>query len=155
MQTRPSLLYQGLLVGLFINGIARWGFDSVLQTNGALQGDAQLGTLLPTIHTPAINWVNSTATSAQSTITFKWDLPPLDDYDGISILVNDVERYRSFFDDTRTPPEEYTWTRNSSLGLPEYFRFGFMAGSSAGDYTKAGIWSKDGEWQVMAPGPSK
>lgn len=32
LQTRPSLLYQGLLVGLFMNGIARWCFDSILQT---------------------------------------------------------------------------------------------------------------------------
>lgn len=31
-QNRPSLIYQGLLVGLFINGIARWGFDSIIQT---------------------------------------------------------------------------------------------------------------------------
>ncbi|KAJ4145522.1 hypothetical protein LMH87_004370 [Akanthomyces muscarius] len=154
MQTRPSLLYQGLLVGLFINGIARWGFGSFLETDGALQGDAQLGTVLPSIRAPAIDWSNGTA-GAQSTITFKWDLPPLDEYDGISILVNDVERYRSYFDDTHTPAQEYTWTRNSSLGLPEYFRFGFMVGSNAGDYTKAGVWSKDGEWKDMAAGPSK
>ncbi|KAJ6781112.1 hypothetical protein PWT90_00693 [Aphanocladium album] len=154
MQTRPSLLYQGLLVGLFINGIARWGFGSFLETDDALQGDAQLGTLLPKIHAPVIDWSNSTV-NAQSTITFKWELPPLEDYDGISILVNDVERYRSYFDDTETPATEYTWTRNSSLGLPEYFRFGFMVGSDAGDFTKAGVWSKDGEWKEMAAGPSK
>ncbi|TQV99212.1 LCCL domain-containing protein [Cordyceps javanica] len=154
MQTRPSLLYQGLLVGLFINGIARWGFGSFLETDVALQGDAQLGTLLPSISAPTIDWSNGTA-DAQSTITFKWELPPLETYDGISILVNDVERYRAYFDDTDAPAREYTWTRNSSLGLPEYFRFGFMVDSNAGDYTKAGVWSKYGEWIEMAPGPSK
>ncbi|KAM3513198.1 hypothetical protein MY11210_003140 [Beauveria gryllotalpidicola] len=154
MQTRLSLLYQGLLVGLFINGIARWGFGSFLETDSALQGDAQLGTLLPGIRIPAIAWSNDTA-AAQSSITFKWDIPPLDKYDGISILVNDVERYRAYFDDTLSPAQEYTWTRNSSLGLPEYFRFGFMVESNAGDYTKAGVWSKDGEWTEMAAGPSK
>lgn len=154
MQTRPSLLYQGLLVGLFINGIARWGFGSFLETSDALQGDAQLGTLLPKLQAPVINWANGTG-DAQSTIKFQWELPPLDEYDGISILVNDVERYRAFFDDTQTPPREYTWTRNTSLGLPEYFRFGFMVGSDAGDYTKAGTWSNDGEWKEMAAGPSK
>lgn len=154
MQTRPSLLYQGLLVGLFINGIARWGFGSFLETDDALQNDAQLGSLLPKIQAPVIDWSNSTV-NAQSTITFKWDIPPLEDYDGISILVNDVERYRSYFDDTQTPAKEYTWTRNSSLGLPEYFRFGFMVGSTAGDFTKAGVWNKDGQWKEMAAGPSK
>ncbi|KAM3454884.1 hypothetical protein MY3296_002666 [Beauveria thailandica] len=154
MQTRLSLLYQGLLVGLFINGIARWGFGSFLETDSALQSDAQLGTLLPGIRAPVIDWSNDTA-AAQSSITFKWDLPPLDKYDGISILVNDVERYRAYFDDTLSPALEYTWTRNSSLGLPEYFRFGFMVESDAGDYTKAGVWDKDGEWTEMAAGPSK
>ncbi|KAK8141018.1 hypothetical protein G3M48_001027 [Beauveria asiatica] len=154
MQTRLSLLYQGLLVGLFINGIARWGFGSFLETDSALQSDAQLGTLLPGIRAPVIDWSNDTA-AAQSSITFKWDLPPLDKYDGISILVNDVERYRAYFDDTLSPAQEYTWTRNSSLGLPEYFRFGFMVESDAGDYTKAGVWDKDGEWTEMAAGPSK
>lgn len=36
LQTRPSLVYQGLLVGLFLNGIARWGFDFILQTPAEL-----------------------------------------------------------------------------------------------------------------------
>jgi len=36
LQTRSSLFFQGLLLGLFINGVARWGFDSVLQTSRAL-----------------------------------------------------------------------------------------------------------------------
>lgn len=30
--TRLSLLYQGLLLGMFLNGAAAWGFDSILQT---------------------------------------------------------------------------------------------------------------------------
>ena len=35
-RVRPSLAYQGLLLGFFINGIARWGFDSIIQTPAAL-----------------------------------------------------------------------------------------------------------------------
>lgn len=38
--------------------------------------------------------------------------------------------------------------------LPEYFRFGYMAGSSSGDFSKAGIWDDDGEWSEMEEGPS-
>lgn len=159
IQTRPSLLYQGLLIGLFINGIARWGFDSVLQTSSALQGDAQKGTLLPTLQTPTIDWVNGN--NATSEITFAWDMPGQRNasdkavYDGISVLVNDVERFRAYFDDTDNPAREFVWRRNTSLDLPEYFRFGFMVGSDSADYTKAGIWTADGEWKQMAPGPSK
>lgn len=38
MQNRPSLLYQGILIGLFINGVARWGFASILETPEGLRG---------------------------------------------------------------------------------------------------------------------
>ncbi|KAF4974654.1 hypothetical protein FZEAL_8472 [Fusarium zealandicum] len=152
MQTRPVLLYQGLLVGLFISGIARWGFDPVLQTSEDLQGDQQLGSRLPDIPRPVINLANGT--DSASNITFTWEEPPDVGYDGISILVNDVERFRSYFDDA-DQLDEFVWIRNTTLDMPEYFRFAFMEGSSSGDYTKAGIWTAEGEWAQMKPGPSK
>ncbi|KAI5281868.1 hypothetical protein KEM54_003098, partial [Ascosphaera aggregata] len=34
--TRPSIFYQGLLLGLFINGVARWGFASIIETPSML-----------------------------------------------------------------------------------------------------------------------
>ncbi|KAM0475363.1 hypothetical protein ACHAPX_007117 [Trichoderma viride] len=153
LQTRPSLLYQGLLVGLFINGIARWGFDPVLETPAALQGDAQKGTLLPTIPQPVIHIGESV--HSMSNITFTWNQPSGNAYDGISILVNDVERFRGYFDDIIDRQDSFVWHRNSTLDLPEYFRFAFMQGSSSGDYTKAGIWSAEGEWAPMKAGPSR
>ncbi|KAL8740670.1 MAG: hypothetical protein Q9190_006649, partial [Brigantiaea leucoxantha] len=69
MQTRPSLLYQGILVGLFINGTARWGFDSMLQTTSELRQDGPRGTLLPNITTPI---------AYASNITFEWLRPPIE-----------------------------------------------------------------------------
>ena len=155
MQMRPSLLYQGLLVGLFINGIARWSFDPVLQTPAALQGDAQRGTALPEIPTPNIDWSNSTTGSGISNITFTWEPPPVPDWDGISILVNDVERFRTYFDDEISGEDSFEWSRNNTLELPEYFRFAFVHGSDPGDYTKAGKWTADGEWVKMKAGPSR
>ncbi|PHH62190.1 hypothetical protein CDD81_7384 [Ophiocordyceps australis] len=153
MQTRPSLLYQGFLMGLFINGIARWGFDPVLQTAQALQGDGQRGTLLPTIAEPIINLGNGP--ESLSNVTFTWDTPAdVQLYDGVSVLVNDVERLRSYFEDAGAK-NEFTWSRNSSLDMAEYFRFAFMSGSTSGDYTKAGTWTADGKWHKMESGPSK
>ncbi|KAF7546435.1 hypothetical protein G7Z17_g8430 [Cylindrodendrum hubeiense] len=153
LQTRPSLVYQGLLVGLFINGITRWGFDPVLQTSEALQGDAQKGSRLPSLIDPVIDLSNGT--DSLSTITFKWNEPPAPFYDGISILVNDVERFRTYFDSTDDEKHKFIWSRNGDLDLPEYFRFAYMLGSSSGDYSKAGTWTVDGEWQEMKPGPSR
>lgn len=150
LQTRPSLLYQGLLVGLFINGVARWGFDPVLQTSLALQGDAHKGSLLPAVRPPAVRLGD-----LRSTITFAWDAPPHDaPYDGLSVLVNDAERFRTYFGDA-DHEDRFVWSRNRSLGLPEYFCFAFMSGSDSGDYTRAGTWTGDGRWLHMAPGPSK
>ena len=134
MQTRPSLLYQGLLIGLFIDGIARWGFDSVLQTPAQLQGDALIGSGLPNVTQPAI--------SGTSNITFSW-LPIPSDYDGVSVLVNDVERFRTYAYDGLS---NFTWSRKAPMTSPEYFRFGYLGGNNSGDYTRAGIWRPDGSW---------
>lgn len=163
MQNRPSLLYQGLLIGLFINGIARWGYDSILQTPADLLGkDGQLGGLLPTVLAPIV--------TATTDITFSWLPIPRDRYDGISVLVNDVERFRGYvgefgigaFGDGEADGngtvevEQWTWQRRrADLGQPEFFRFGFMEGSTVGDYTKAGVWQADGTWVSMEKGPSR
>jgi hypothetical protein len=146
IQTRLSLLYQGILVGLFVNGIARWGFDPVLQTTMALQGDAQLGTALPVILPPIIN-------ATLSSIAFQWGSPPSIRYDGISILVNDVERFRGFFGDKGV--DEFVWTRDNGSIINEYFRFAYVQGTASGDYTRAGTWNTKLEWIEMAPGPSR
>lgn len=160
-QNRPSLFYQGLLVGLFINGIARWGFDSILQTPAELLGDAQQGTLLPHMAPPTIGEHN---------VTFKLGpFPPADKkgrkYDGVSVLVNDVERFRGYEDYDadglwRDGQREWTWNRHMDPGadgeiLPEYFRFAYMEGNHVADYTKAGKWEVNGSWVPMKGGPSK
>lgn len=180
-QNRPSLVYQGLLVGLFINGIARWGFDSILQTPAELLKGVQQNSLLPAISVLAIGARN---------ITFNMGPLPVYDpkakrtYDGISVLINDVERFRGYGDDRSYWDElsggnfTWTWTRHSpkrgqsedegkesaegeeegavveKTQLPEFFRFAFMDGSRAADYSKAGKWDEEGRWVEMRPGPS-
>lgn len=149
MQTRPALLYQGILLGFFINGIARWGFDPVLQTSGALQGDAQHQSRLPKIPPPDI-----TIGQAVSSIKFSW-LPPPEPFNGISVLVNDVERFRSYTDEGFGSANTFIWTKDPSIDEPEYFRFAYMEDTQSWDYTKAGIWNGNGSWTEMAAGPSK
>ena len=135
MQTRPSMIYQGLLIGLFINGIARWGFDSLLQTSAALFGGGPQETALPN--------VTAVVGAGIGSIGFKWGWPPVP-YDGVSVLVNDVERGRWYIGEGNGT---FTWERRDiEIGKNEYFRFAFMRGSGAGDYTEAGVW--DGrEWR--------
>lgn len=158
MQNRPSLLYQGLLFGLFINGIARWGFDSILQTPGELRGDAPMGSLLPALGIPPIIH-NNFGMKLPGNITFDFSGTPVPrdkGYDGISVLVNDVERFRAYdggIYGSESGVENFVWERHDE-SLPEYFRFGYMRGAGAADYTKAGVWLKDGGWTDPKPGPS-
>lgn len=141
LQTRPSLVYQGLLVGLFINGIARWGFDSVLQTSGDLFA-TDLGSMLPQFQLPEIT---------SSNITFTWPVLAAG-YSGISVLVNDVERYRAFEDHISS---NFTWTRERE-GEDVYFRFGFVKygriqDSSVGRYSDPGTWLANSSWILIDP----
>ncbi|KAK0713010.1 hypothetical protein B0T26DRAFT_650673 [Lasiosphaeria miniovina] len=148
MQTRPSLLYQGLLLGLFANGVARWGFDSLLQTAAALRGDALWESLVPEAVAPLIY-----ADDSPQRISFKW--LPVDtaaSFDGLSVLVNDVERYRRFFAGEPLAEQIFTWTRDpAAVHTPEYFRFAYMRGGGALDYSQAGTWFVNATWS-QGPG---
>jgi hypothetical protein len=134
IQTRPSLLFQGFLVGLFINGVARWGFASILETDHFLADKGPIGSGLPEILDPAIDGAN-----------IKFNFPTFSkEWDGISMTVNDVERFRWPIGQT-TP--EFSWTR--AKDEPLYFRFGyfkmgFINGFLQGDYTDPGTWERNG-----------
>ena len=147
LQTRPSLLYQGLLVGLFINGIARWGFDSILQTPGSLLEGALLGSPLPEVAPPTI--------LSNQNIIFNFPDFPKTEMEGISVQVNDVQRFLNFKTEDGNV-DSFNWTRHKE-GDPEYFRFGFVRTSARGgfwyeDFSKPVVWEADGRWNQTHPG---
>jgi len=141
LQTRRSLLYQGILLGLFVNGVARWDFDSVLQTSEALRADAELNSEVPTSLMPLIeSGVDGLV------VKFTWNPPP-DIMDGISVMVNDVERDRAWYDDgaPRTG-REFEWERPPGPAVNEYFRWAYLKDGRTLDYSKAGVLSAEGVW---------
>ncbi|KAK0721434.1 hypothetical protein B0T21DRAFT_373616 [Apiosordaria backusii] len=148
MQTRPSLLFQGLLIGLFINGVARWGFDSFLQTYDSIRGDGQYGSVIPEVVAPFIETLEMGV--KQETIHFKWlgldDVVRLEEkIEGISVLVNDVERFRGWFAETTLEDMVFGWPRFRKAD--EYFRFAFVReGGNTLDWTEAGTWFVNGTW---------
>ncbi|KAF8973871.1 hypothetical protein BDZ97DRAFT_1777329, partial [Flammula alnicola] len=87
--TRLSAIYQGLLLGLFLNGTAAFGFDSILQTAADLRQDAPFGSDLPVWLTNSTNYNTSTPFANQ---TILWGAL-IDDWDGFALLVDDVQRY--------------------------------------------------------------
>jgi hypothetical protein len=141
IQTRRSLLYQGILLGLFVNGVARWDFDSVLQTSEALRADAMLNSEVPISLMPLIeSGVDGLVA------TFAWKPPPAI-VDGISVLINDVERSRVWCDDGEPlTGKEFKWTRLPGVETNEYFRWAYVKDGRTLDYSKAGTFSANGVW---------
>ena len=141
LQTRPSLLFQGLMLGLFINGIARWGFDSILQTPASLLEGGRLGTTPPPVHPPQIE--------NQSHLVFSFPDIPVH-VDGISVIVNDVLRYQGFKgkDDGSVP--DFAWSRQRQ-NQPEYFQLGYVHVNALGgvwyeDFSVPSTWAVDGDF---------
>ncbi|PAV22276.1 LCCL domain-containing [Pyrrhoderma noxium] len=142
--TRLSAIYQAFFLGMFLNGVAAFDFDSILQTAEELRRDAAIGTVLPTFITnsttynASIPWINQ---------TIAWDaIVDTADWDGFSLLVDDVERYTGA-------------ALNFSLaslqeGIPHFFRLAFQNDGTSGDYTMAATLWPNGTWIDPAPGPS-
>lgn len=130
-------------MGLFINGIARWGFDSILQTSVDLFGD-DFGSPIPQIDMPNISSSDNSITFSLRNISHG--------YNSMSILVNDVERFRGSKDYNE---EFFTWKRYKPEE-PECFRFayvkyGISRETFVGKFTNTGIWKIDGTWIPPEP----
>jgi hypothetical protein len=145
IQARSSLLYQGILLGLFVNGIARWDFDSVLQTAESLRADARLDSVVPIILTPAVHVGTETLV-----VSFIYGAHPTG-VDGVSVLVNDVERARAFTDDVDSILSSFEWTRPVESGLNEYFRWAYIRAGRTLDYTMPGTLFGNGTWSAGSP----
>jgi LCCL domain len=154
MQTRPALVYQGLLLGLFINGATRWGFASIIQTPAALgergggQGGSWWGATSPN--------VTATVGADGKNISLHWgQLPTEKGIDGVSILIDDVERWRGYVDAelywnsegvTLRGKERRSPSTRDGEEEPEFYRFAWMNGNTAGRYGGVSIWDERGEW---------
>ncbi|TIB03331.1 hypothetical protein E3P96_01916 [Wallemia ichthyophaga] len=121
LPTRVSIICQCFLIGLLINGVQRWGMDSVLQTKESLRRDAALGSALPSFDSFENN-------------TISWEAIPSnmdDSWDGFELLINDVLRLKA-----NASTHSYTFERNDT-SVPYFARLAYANGDEAGDFTKA------------------
>lgn len=91
--TRLSAIYQGFVLGMFLNGAAAFGFASIVQTPAELQRDGPAGTQLPRFLTSSTNYNSSIPLSEQ---IIRWDgFPPNNPFGwtGFTLLIDDVERF--------------------------------------------------------------
>ncbi|KAL8289306.1 hypothetical protein RB597_001078 [Gaeumannomyces tritici] len=155
VQTRASLAAQGLLLGLFVHDVARRGFAPVLlassATTAARRSSSSSVTTLPQLAAAPVIKTPPAGAGIWS-ISFAWASPPPPLADGVSVLVNDVERHRSVLAEPRAPGrggplgDGFVWARKPDGELPEYFRFAYTWDGEALDYTRAGVWHANGTW---------
>lgn len=143
--TRLSAIYQGFLLGMFLNGVAAFGFASILQTAADIAGDGPTGSPLPEFVTNSTTYDPSVPLGNQ---TIFWSSIPnalvTEGWNGFSLLVDDVERYAGN-------------ALNYSLagldaGLPHFFRLAYASGGSAGDFTMPATLWPNGTWVDSLPG---
>ncbi|KAG1757726.1 hypothetical protein EDB19DRAFT_59683 [Suillus lakei] len=145
--TRLSAIYQGFLLGMFLNGVAAFGFDSILQTAASLVGDGTTGSPLPTFLTNSTTYNASISLTNQ---TISWHGMPTaiasQGWNGFALLVDDVEVYVGT-------------ALNYSLaaleaGLPHFFRLAYTTGGTPGDFTMPATLWPNGTWVGPLPGAS-
>ncbi|KAL1670432.1 hypothetical protein GGG16DRAFT_94884 [Schizophyllum commune] len=141
--TRPSAVYQGFLLGLFLNGAAAYGFDSILQTAAELRDDATIGSDLPTFLTNSSTYNASIPWDNQ---TIEWAPLPNSDWDGFVLLVDDVERYAG-------DALNYTLAALNQ-SLPHFFRLALSSSGTTGDFTNAATLYPNGTFVDPEPGAS-
>lgn len=147
LRTRVSVACSGLLLGLFINGVARWGFAGIVETPASLRGDGLYYSSVPALLVPEVGARNATFAWTVGGEMGGWEV-------GASVLVNDVERFR-----VDGLEGEVVWNRTRGEGGEAwervYVRVGWYGYGVEGDYTKAGVLEGDGRWVEPALGWSR
>ncbi|RLV95956.1 Uncharacterized protein JA1_000590 [Spathaspora sp. JA1] len=90
---RTAYMFQGILLGLFLSGAARWGLAAIAETVISLKRDDPRGTLIPPEFlgfnnvTGVLNW--------KSSIPDEFNSPSnlYEKFSSVSLLVNDIEQY--------------------------------------------------------------
>ncbi|KAF3765377.1 LCCL domain-containing protein [Cryphonectria parasitica EP155] len=86
-----------------------------------------------------------------SNITLNWAEPIPADVDGISMLLNDVERARRFRDSTKNELKDgeaegsFFWQRTPQAFV-DYIRFGYIKDGKVLGYSQPGTWFTNGTW---------
>lgn len=91
LQTTPSLVYQGLCTGLFVSGVGRWGFASILETSSHVQRNANedptIVRFIPAVTTKSPN-------GGLSKIVLAWEAEPRKRSQEYTLTINDLEAWR-------------------------------------------------------------
>lgn len=162
---KSAYILQGVLIGLILNGIARWDFASIIETQKALLRGSAGSALLP----PKMSFISI----GKEEYNISWEsqfeqLPPLyDSLTAFSLLLNDVEVYvgsnttvniPQLMDQNQLVNELITGALEYEENVKLYWRVAHcQPGDSQirGDYTNAAtLIYPSGNWTDPFPGVS-
>lgn len=161
-----AMLFQGLLVGLFLSGTARWGLASIAETTRALRRSDPSGAVKPPIFSLFDN-----STNILSWLDQDKNLPnvidgeiqhPSDALDGYSLLINDIEWYKGnetsidlnqLITDNDLLNKMVTESLSTSENITLYMRLSkaSLSTSKHSDYSKAAVLQWPGG-ELIKPG---
>lgn len=155
---RTALMFQGILLGLFLLGASRWGLAAIAETIGSLKRNDPQGTVYPPIFqgfdvvSGLLSWKDIDKDSLSAI-----DKKLLTKYNGYSILINDIERFVDYTNLTFMNLTDLFRTESglgnliqSSLdsgfkdkdgNIPIYLRIGrkILGSSTYSDFSKAAV----------------
>lgn len=154
---KTALMFQGILLGLFLSGASRWGLAAIAETAGLLKRNDPKGTFAP----PALLAFNATLGMLTWNDTDPATLSPMGEallrkYNAFSLLINDVERLvvpkdthlcnltELLHTEKLAPLVEMSLRdgfKDANGDIPIYLRIGrkIMGGSSYTDFAKAAV----------------
>ncbi|WVQ86196.1 hypothetical protein IAT38_008364 [Cryptococcus sp. DSM 104549] len=134
LPNRVSLFLQAFMLGLWLDGVGRWGWASIIEQTSSLLGDANSGNWTPDF------WTNITtnAVLAWSPITEEQKAANVTGY---SVLVNDMQRYADYPNSTLDLSELGIVT-----GMDTFFRIAYVANGSSLDFSDPVTLWRDGSW---------
>lgn len=157
--TRMSLILFAFLFGMYINGVARWGFDGILQDLAVIQGDATGESPIPEFAVDARTWL-----SGSSRVVHWKSIPPhlRGIWDSFMLIVDDVLRYHgpgTSFDLAQLPDIVHgTTTHHKELVSTallnrtitdgaHYLRLAYAKNGVPGDFTMTATAYFNGTWK--------
>ncbi|KAK8069569.1 LCCL domain protein [Apiospora phragmitis] len=151
MPSTPLEHSNALLFGLFVYSIASTGLALPFSTHSLSShaGHARSApAFLPSPRYPQILEPEINVGFGGSNGTFTWRTPVPDGVDGISMLVNDIERERKSFTSGAGKNGQYGSfeLRRTPQAVPDYIRFSWLQEDRALGWSEAGIWEIDGAW---------
>ncbi|KAF8761219.1 LCCL domain [Rhizoctonia solani] len=144
--SRVSAVCQAFLLGMFLQGVAKFGFDSILQTAAEVYEEMHRLGRLSLRFTNSSTVVSSFANSSISWNAISSELSGSEGWNGFSLLVDDVQRLAG---------DSLSYNLSGlQAGVVHFFRLAYQRDGVSGDYTKAATLFPNGTWLDPLPGPS-